>query len=159
MSDLATAVVIHEDGQRILLHQREDFRIWGLPGGTIEEGETPEQAAIRETFEETGYYIEIDKFVGKYHRLQLKDVRFVFRGRVVGGVAIERGPETWQVGWFLSDELPKTLSPSTSEIIDDAVNAGQEPISKDLQYPIWQILVGRSLIWLRDLRNRFRDRF
>ena len=75
MSNFVTAVVIHEDGERVLLHQRKDFRWWALPGGNIEDGESPGQAAIRETFEETGYQIEIDKFVGKYYRPQLNDVR------------------------------------------------------------------------------------
>ena len=34
-------------------------RMWSLPGGQIEQGETPKQAAIRETFEETGYAVSI----------------------------------------------------------------------------------------------------
>ena len=40
--------------------------------------ETPEQAAIRETFEETGYQIEMEKLVGQYYRPQLNDIRTVF---------------------------------------------------------------------------------
>ena len=90
----ATAVVMDADGLQVLLHKREDFRLWALPGGGLEDDETPEQAAIRETFEETGYHIEIEKLVGQYHRPQLNDIRTVFLGRVVGGKPIERGPET-----------------------------------------------------------------
>ena len=158
MSSFATAVVVHEDGEQVLLHQREDFRLWALPGGNIEEGEIPEQAAVRETFEETGYKIEIERYVGKYHRPQLNDVRFVYQGLVIGGEAIERGPEIWQVGWFLPVELPKALSPSTAEIIADALKSGTEPVSKDLWYPAWKILVGKTLIRLRNLRNRLLGR-
>lgn len=34
---------------------------WFVPGGAIEPGETPAQAAARETFEETGYRVAIDE--------------------------------------------------------------------------------------------------
>ena len=111
-TQMATTVVIHEDGQRVLLHKREDFRVWALPGGGLENGETPEQGATRETFEETGYHIKIKKLVGQYHRPQFDDLRTVFVGQVVGGKPIERGPETVQVDWFYPEELPAALAPS-----------------------------------------------
>ncbi len=41
-------VVIWDTEARVLLQKREDFRIWSLPGGKIEPGETPEEAAVRE---------------------------------------------------------------------------------------------------------------
>lgn len=33
--------------------------VWNFPGGGIEEGETPEEAAIREAKEETGYNVKL----------------------------------------------------------------------------------------------------
>jgi len=158
VSNFATAVVLHEDGKQVLLHQREDFRIWALPGGTIEPDETPEQAAVRESLEETGYEIEIERLIGQYHRPQLNDTRFVYRCCVVGGEAIQSGPETVQVGWFLPGELPRALSPATSEIINEALSANVEPISKDQWYPAWKILVFKTLIRLRNFRNRLLGR-
>lgn len=41
-------------GDRLLLVHRSDGLGWAFPGGGIEEGETPEEAARRETFEECG---------------------------------------------------------------------------------------------------------
>lgn len=38
---------------------RNHQEYWILPGGAIEPGETPEQAAVRETMEETGYTIQL----------------------------------------------------------------------------------------------------
>ena len=34
-------------------------RMWSLPGGAIEAGETPADAAVRETMEETGYEVTL----------------------------------------------------------------------------------------------------
>jgi 8-oxo-dGTP diphosphatase len=154
----ATAVVLHADGQRVLLHKREDFRVWSLPGGGLEDGETPEQAAIRETREETGFRIEIDRFVGEYQRPQFCDTRFVYRGRVIGGEAIGRGPETLAVDWFWPDRLPSALGPSTTEIIRDALKAESALMLKTIQFPIWQVWAIRVLLGLRNLRNRVQGR-
>ena len=52
---------LHES--RLLAIELEDpttrKRFWSLPGGAIEAGETASEAAIRETFEETGYQVQL----------------------------------------------------------------------------------------------------
>jgi len=102
MPESATAIVFNEECTRVLLVKREDFRVWALPGGGIEPDETREQAAIRETHEETGYEIAVDRLMGRYWHPQTPrggDLRYLFEGHVIGGAAISRGPETVGVGF------------------------------------------------------------
>src|SRR3989344_2633462 len=52
---LAGCVIQNEEGKVLLLHRNEPGKSqWELPGGKIEEGEEPWQAAVRETLEEVG---------------------------------------------------------------------------------------------------------
>ena len=55
---LSVAVALVVDGEnRILLGRRADSGAWALPGGIIEPGEEPADAAARECFEETGVVV------------------------------------------------------------------------------------------------------
>jgi ADP-ribose pyrophosphatase YjhB (NUDIX family) len=47
------------DGDRVLLTRREDFEVWCLPGGTVDEGESLAEAATREVREETGLDVRL----------------------------------------------------------------------------------------------------
>jgi 8-oxo-dGTP pyrophosphatase MutT (NUDIX family) len=54
-------VILHRDGAVLLQHRDPDAYaggMWGIFGGHIEEGEEPEQAAIREVHEELGIALE-----------------------------------------------------------------------------------------------------
>jgi 8-oxo-dGTP pyrophosphatase MutT (NUDIX family) len=50
-------VVLENATGEVLLQQRSDFGIWGLPGGNAEVGENLETVAIREVQEETGLLV------------------------------------------------------------------------------------------------------
>jgi 8-oxo-dGTP pyrophosphatase MutT (NUDIX family) len=56
--DFTSGVFIVEDGEILLLKHRK-LGVWLQPGGHVEEGETPDEAAIREAREETGFKVEL----------------------------------------------------------------------------------------------------
>jgi mutator protein MutT len=59
----ASVIVVRDAPLEVLLLRRNEKssfvpNAWVFPGGAIERGETPEQAAVRETFEEAGLVID-----------------------------------------------------------------------------------------------------
>lgn len=49
-----------------LILTKHEKRGWEVPGGTIEPGEMPIQAAVRETYEETGAELDAVEWIGQY---------------------------------------------------------------------------------------------
>ena len=58
----AFAIIFDESGRFLLCHRR-DIDVWNLPGGKVEHDELPTEAAIRETKEETGLDVEINRLL------------------------------------------------------------------------------------------------
>jgi 8-oxo-dGTP pyrophosphatase MutT (NUDIX family) len=94
METIEAAVVVVEDGDRVLLVRRgAGFRawpgLWCFPGGMLEAGEGPEEAALREVTEETGLEVELCATVGRFASTLAQQGRVyrvtVFRGRVRAG--------------------------------------------------------------------------
>jgi len=79
---------------------------WSFPGGKIEAGETPEQAAIREVREEVSAEIALIGKAGEREVL-LAERRYiisVFAARLVSGEP-SAGPEASEIGWFEIEEI------------------------------------------------------
>ena len=60
------AVVLRDAQGRIMLEKRADCRMWGVPGGRVEPGESIADAARREILEETGLDIRVTRLLGVY---------------------------------------------------------------------------------------------
>lgn len=89
---------------------------WMLPGGRVERNETPHAAAVRETLEETGLRVGVERLVlVDGHRAQ--DVSFVFRGRVEGGELDPQFGEIAEVGWVDREEIART-SPRLHRLLE-----------------------------------------
>lgn len=93
---------------RILLCRRAiepRYGLWTLPAGFMENGETTEQAAMRETLEEAGARIEITSLYSIFSIPHISQVYMLFRGSLVNG-AYEAGHETLECGLFDAHTLP-----------------------------------------------------
>ena len=55
----ASIFVINPDTKKILLVKHREFKKWVQPGGHLEYNETPEEAAVREVYEETQIKVKI----------------------------------------------------------------------------------------------------
>jgi 8-oxo-dGTP pyrophosphatase MutT (NUDIX family) len=111
---VAIAVVLDDDG-RVLLGRRTDTGRWALPGGIIDPGEQPADAAARECFEETGVVVvpEVLTSVTVSHpviypnRDQVQYLELTFRCRAVGGAARVNDEESLEVRWHAMDAMPE----------------------------------------------------
>lgn len=135
----AGGLVIDRSGTKGLLIGRLDVKdqtreklLWSLPKGHIEEGETPEQAAIREVHEETGIECAIDKSLGV--------IDFWF---MAGGKRIHK-----TVHHFVFRETGGRIAPQVSEV-DDVRWFPITEIVDRLAYPDERKLIARSQELLR----------
>lgn len=82
-------VLFNEEGKILLVEQHHDGKdIWMVPGGGIEEGESSQDAAIREVMEETGLIVHIERLLWHVEEVSEKrGQRFVnfFLGSIIGG--------------------------------------------------------------------------
>ena len=63
----ATAVVIVNENNEVLLQKRTDNNLWGLPGGLLELRESISEGALREVKEETNLDVKLTKFIGIFN--------------------------------------------------------------------------------------------
>ena len=110
MLELSGAVIYNESNEILLIHRNTYNREqWELPGGKIEENESPEETAIRELKEELSVDIKIIKFLGSTY---FEEDRFImkynwFEAKIVTGIPALKEEKFDKLKYFSNEELQK----------------------------------------------------
>ena len=121
---IGAVAIIRDDAGRVLLvrqtYHRDGAR-WAAPGGWLGHGESPRQAAARETLEETGLRVTVGRVLdlgsGPY-----RDVSIAFECRVVGDSGFPANHETDRLGYFPPSALPP-MTAETRRLLERALAA------------------------------------
>jgi len=125
---VGSTIVVKNDINEILFQHRSDTKEWGLPGGAIEIGESLEQTAERELYEETGLKAETLKFVdilsGKdlYFKYpngdEVYNVITVYLAEGISGKLQMNDGESIELRYFSLPNLPSNIDGRAKFIIE-----------------------------------------
>jgi len=119
--------VLIDDQNRLLLIQRSDNRRWAIPAGAMELGESMEECAIREVWEETGlratsltpYALYSAKTFTNEWGHSYQQILMSFRVHTWEGDLLRETDESVDAGFFPLDALPGPHSPIIDETLAD----------------------------------------
>ena len=132
-------VIERADGAVLLVHQ--SYRnSWGIPGGLLNRGEAPDDAARREVLEEVGLRIELIGEPAVVVAPTPHRVDVVYRARLAEGedpdAARPCSPEIREVGWFATDAFPDLQAETSAALVAlarSARNPQAVPLPDELQ--------------------------
>ena len=131
------AAVFNERGE-ILLQKRADNGFWSMPGGAVDPGESVQQGALREVWEETGLHVRVVRLVGVYSDPRNYMITQYPGGDIVHNVSLcfvcervsgtlQLSRESTDIGYFPVDALPEPTMPSRLIRIKDVLAPQREP--------------------------------
>jgi 8-oxo-dGTP pyrophosphatase MutT (NUDIX family) len=139
----ARAIIVRDRAVALIERRRDGRRYYVFPGGGVEDGETPEAAAIREVREELGLLVEIDGLVATFR--QDGDLQFFFLATIAGGsfgagdgpeMRGQRPPErgTYAPVWLPAAELlaRRVYPRAIARLVASAAGAGWPHTPLDL---------------------------
>lgn len=140
------SVLVFDAQQRVLLVRHAEGNDWTTPGGMIEPYETPADAALRETWEETGLLVELGGIVGVFggelcastyaNGDQVAWVATVFRATRVSGVLRPDGEETLETRFVDRADIESLRCKPHARMFVDAGYASSS--HAQFQAPTWQ---------------------
>lgn len=119
---MAVAAMIFDEQGRILLfkHTYRKFE-WGIPAGGLEHREQPENAIVREFYEETGMQIEVQKLLLAESAKEDHHVSLIYLCKIISG-EFKPSLEISEMKYFDVNDLPQMLF-AEKELIRWAVNS------------------------------------
>ncbi|WP_199546624.1 NUDIX hydrolase [Streptomyces sp. N35] len=105
-----SAAIIVDDGRVLMVRRRisEGELMWQFPAGGIEAGEIPEEAAVRETLEETGLTVKAVKLLGqRVHPKTGREMSYTACEPVEGGAFVADADELDAIAWVAHAEIPE----------------------------------------------------
>ena len=105
MFSIGASAIIVDEQRRVLLCHRTDRNFWNLPGGGVEQDETPWQAVVREVKEEVGLDVVVSKLLGVYKDPTRNDLVFSFACTIIGG-ALTLTNEADAIDYFAFEQIP-----------------------------------------------------
>lgn len=109
------------DGDQLLLVRAHGRGRWHLPGGAVNRNETLAEAAQRETREESGCEVEIERFLGMYFTnwSWKSDHVAIFVAHPRSQIALRPNIEIAEARYFPMTALPKNIEPTVQRRLDD----------------------------------------
>lgn len=111
---VAGVVIKNDDGKYLLVQEKQPkaYGLWNLPAGWIDEGETPQQAAIREAKEEVGLDVELvgeEPLLKSFNDDKTRELNS-FLANVIGGELRYQTEELLDAAWFGTEGVEKLAS-------------------------------------------------
>ncbi|MFA6089514.1 MAG: NUDIX domain-containing protein [Candidatus Woesearchaeota archaeon] len=130
---IVKSLVIDSKGRLLFVKRKREWHAeshnkWEFPGGKVEFGENPENTAVRETKEESGYDVAVTKLIPKiltseweYSDHTSQQILICYICKLIKGTALTTDHNVSEVKWFELNDIPakKDCLPGTTEFIKE----------------------------------------
>ena len=135
---VVSGAFVFDKENRVLMQKRSDNGQWGFPGGFMDLGESVQDTARREVYEETGLKLEELELFGIYsgpqydktfaNGDQVSLVLISFICKRYTGELVESNEESMENKFYPLQELPENIFTDHKMLVNDLLSKKQLPI-------------------------------